>query len=266
MTDAVNGGGTSPLLTIKMSPKSLNAELVVTGLVGAVAVVASRAAGLGPPPSPLPEHLPGVQTLPPALPSALPTAHLPACSSRLLLSPWLPPSPTALPCPAFLEGGLTALCLSLAAMRSTAMAFSVEELQIWPSQEKCSCPPGYPPAPLPCSPGSLRASPPACTAPPELRSFEHDITWRARFYALLTREHNSTTPTKHLLLFQLDLQKLTGRPVFQVKHNWIFLPIFTKRLVLFHFFFKWFFLLRLRRLPMKDKKQCYIFINKNKAL
>lgn len=66
--------------------------------------------------------------------------------------------------------------------------------------------------------------------------------------------------------FQLDLQKLTERLLFEVNHSCSLLPIFVKRLVLFHFFFNLLFLLRLRRLPLKDKKQCYIFINKYKAL
>ena len=164
MTSAVNRGGTSPLPTIKISLKSFNAELVVTGQVGVAAAVASGAAGLGPPPSPLLNIHRGRGPLPPALPPSLPTTHLPVCSSSSASFFTYCSSP-----PCVSGGELTAERLPLTAVRSMVMAFRGGSSKSGRPRRNAPAAPAAP-SPVATLRGTLRASPLPRTAPPELSS------------------------------------------------------------------------------------------------
>lgn len=168
MTHAVNRGGTSPLLNAKINPKSFN----VTGQVSATAAAAAGAPGLGPPPLLCPSICRGDEPclLPARLLSPKPT---PLSALLLLLSPWLPSSPMALPCPAFPGRGADRAGFVSDSREVRRDGIQQEELRIWPSQEKCSRPPGKPPALTPHILGSHRHHP-SLAQPPELWSFAWD--------------------------------------------------------------------------------------------
>lgn len=137
-------------------------------------------------------------------------------------------------------------CIYLWQLGSTLTAFSMDELQIWPWQKKCSRTESLAaPADEGCSwhhPGSSWSS-------------GRGSAWRLG--CCLAAAHSSV----HLWHVQLVLQEVNGRLAFHIKHNCIFLPFtFTKRLVLFTwdyyyyfcfnaFFFYdlWYYLWRIRR-------------------
>lgn len=123
-------------------------------------------------------------------------------------------------------------CIYLWQMRSTLTAFSMDELQIWPFQKKCSLTESL------AAPGD------------EGCSWHHPLLAQGRWGLLAVALPGgwdavwlqNTAQTVHQWHVQLVLQEVNGRLAFHIKHNCIVLPfIFTKRLVLFTWDYYYFF-------------------------
>lgn len=146
MSQAVNGGETSPLPTVTISPKSLEAELVVTGRVVAVAAVAlGLEAGTSP--------LPSAQEKPcrPCRLSPEPTPCLLLFSFSSLLGFPLPlllfgASP-------FLEGGADRAASVSGSREGHSDGIQWGEIQIRPAWEKWPRTPQTAPSPATTQPG-----------------------------------------------------------------------------------------------------------------
>lgn len=135
----------------------------------------SGCSGLGgrrlePPPSPLPKKSPAALVSSPQNP---PPCLLLFSFSSLLGFPLLLRLFRA---SAFLEGGADRAALVSGSREGHSDGIQWGD-HIWPSWEKWSHTPHAAPSPATAQPGGASEHhPPACTAPPELYSFEHDIT------------------------------------------------------------------------------------------